>query len=97
MKKVMLSGAALLGLTACSEKKDVIVCGDYEVEMTLSEDGEMLDAVINGDEMTLNLAISAFGARYVGELNETIVTLWNKGSDWTMFLNDGAPIMCVAK
>lgn len=97
MKKIMICGVALLALTACSEKKDVMVCGDYEVEMNMSADGETLNTIINGDEMTLNLAISASGARYVGELNETIVTLWNKGEDWTMFLNDGEPIPCVAK
>lgn len=97
MKKIFLCGATLLALTACSEKKDVFICGDYEVELKLSENGESLNATINGDEMVLNLAISASGARYVGELNDTIVTLWNKGADWTMFLNDGAPISCVAK
>lgn len=97
MKKIMTLGTVLLALTACADKKDVITCGDYEVELNMSEDGEKLSAIINGDEMTLNLAISASGARYVGELNETVVTLWNKGSDWTMFLNDGEPIYCTAK
>ena len=47
--------------------------------------------------MTLVPAISASGERYVGELNDTIVSLWNQGTTWTMFLNDDAPIDCVAK
>ena len=97
MKKILLCGMSLLALAGCGDKKEVVMCGDYEVQMTLSENGEKLNAIINGDEMVLDLAISASGARYVGELNETIVTLWNKGEDWTLFLNDDEPISCVAK
>lgn len=97
MKKLMLVGVLCTVLTACGKNESTLVCGGYDVNISLSDDGETLTALINGDEMTLTHAISASGARYVGELNDTIVTLWNQGTDWTMFLNDGAPIECSAK
>ena len=97
MKKLMLVGVLCTVLTACGKNEPTLVCGGYDVNISLSDDGETLTALINGDEMTLTHAISASGARYVGELNDTIVTLWNQGTDWTMFLNDGAPIECSAK
>ena len=97
MKKIILFGAICALISACASNDSDIVCGEYNVSMNMSDDGETLTAVINGDEMTLNHAISASGARYVGELNDTIVTLWNQGTDWTMFLNDGAPIECTSK
>ncbi len=97
MKKLILFGVLVLTLSACKHEENTMVCGNYDVDIEMSESGDSITAVINGDEMTLDLAISASGARYVGELNDTIVTLWNKGSDWTMFLNDGEPIFCVTK
>ncbi len=104
MKKFVFCGMAALALAACDKKTetDVIAqtCGDYAVEITLSDDGETLAAVINGDAATLTHAVSASGARFVGTLNDTMVTLWNKGEAWTMFLGDddnAVAIECVAK
>lgn len=97
MKRLFFWAVLCLALGACDTHNPTITCGGYNVDMKLSDDGETLTAVINGDEMTLTHAISASGARYVGELNDTIVTLWNQGNDWTMFLNDDAPIECTSK
>ena len=97
MKRLFFGMILCASLCACDAKNPVITCGGYNIDMNLSDDGETLTAVINGDEMTLTHAISASGARYVGELNDTIVTLWNQGHDWTMFLNDDAPIECTVK
>ena len=97
MKRMLYGAVLCMALAACESENNVIVCGGYEVALNMSSDGEMLTAVINGDTMTLNHAISASGARYVGELNDTVVTLWNQGHDWTMFLNDDAPIECTVK
>lgn len=97
MKKLILFGVLVLTLSACKNEENTMVCGNYNVDIEMSESGNSITAVINGDEMTLDLAISASGARYVGELNDAIVTLWNKGSDWTMFINDEEPIFCVTK
>lgn len=95
MKKTFFATLlAVLALTACEKKDNVVVCGDYEVAIEMNETGDQIHATINGDEMDLQQAISASGARYVGVLNDTIVTLWNKGSDWTLFLNDEEPIFC---
>ena len=75
MKKLMLVGVLCTVLTACGQNEPTLVCGGYDVNISLSDDGETLTALINGDEMTLTHAISASGARYVGELNDTIVVL----------------------
>ena len=97
MKKLFAILCLGLIVGGCESENLVIQCGGYSVEITMSQDGETLNANINGDEMVLTHAISASGARYVGELNDTIVTLWNQGNDWTMFLNDDAPIECTSK
>ncbi len=97
MKKIFCGAVLCAALVACDSGDSAITCGGYEVTMNMSSDGETLNAVINGDAMTLTHAISASGARYVGELNDTIVTLWNQGHNWTMFLNDDAPIECTVK
>lgn len=94
MKKVLLPVLMGLALVGCAKNEEKVICGEYEVIMTFSDDGETMNAVINGDELALNHAISASGARYVGVLNDTVVTLWGKGNDWTMFLNDEEPIFC---
>lgn len=95
MKKILLCTLAVFTLVACERApKSNIVCGDYNIQMNFSEDGSMLHAIINGDDLDLTLAPSASGARYVGVLNDTNVTLWSKGDDWTMFLNDEDPIEC---
>ncbi len=94
MKKIMISCIMVLALVACEKNNDTIVCGDYKVSMTFSEDGDTMNAVINGDELELTRAISASGARYVGVLNDTTVELWGKGNEWYMYLDDGQPIFC---
>lgn len=94
MKKIVLSCLMGLALVACEKDNNTIVCGDYNVAMTFSDDGEKINAVINGDELELTHAISASGARYVGVLNDTTVELWAKGKEWTMFLNEEEPIFC---
>jgi len=95
MKFLLLISAILLG--ACDQNATKMVCGEYDVKYDIINNGDAISAVINGDKVTLNIAISGSGARYVGELNGAIVTLWNSGPDWTMFLNDGAPISCTIK
>lgn len=104
MKRVLIGLVAALSVAACDKPKEsnaiIRTCGDYDVEITLSDTGDTINATINGDVATLNHAISASGARYVGVLNDTDVTLWNKGEDWTLFLGDddtAVAIECVAK
>ncbi len=94
MKKLFLFAGLLFALAACNDKPSLMTCGGYEVDIAMSDDGDEITAVINGDEMVLTRAISASGVRYVGELNDTIVTLWNKGDDWTLYLNDDEMLEC---
>ncbi|MBN1324940.1 MAG: MliC family protein [Alphaproteobacteria bacterium] len=86
MKKLLFCLFAATALTACSESDKLMKCGDYEISKKLEAD--MLAVVINGDAVVLKQTVSASGARYEGVLNDTNVTLWNKGKHWTLFLND---------
>ncbi|MBR1379978.1 MAG: MliC family protein [Alphaproteobacteria bacterium] len=95
MNKVIFVFVIALALVSCGKTdKNAVTCGDYEVRMSINDAGDEMTAVINGDELILTLMPSASGARYVGILNDTTVTLWSKGRDWTMFLNDEDAILC---
>ena len=48
----------------------------------------------NGDVVEMNIAPSGEGARYVANLNDTEITLQNRGRDWTLFVGDEEPIEC---
>lgn len=101
MKKILLFACVCMSLAACGkeEKSDVIAqqCGDYAVEISVSENGDKINAVLNGDAVELTNSVSASGAKYDGVLNDTAVSLWNQGEAWIMILDDGAAIECVAK
>jgi len=101
MKKIFLFGCVAAALAACGTdaEKDVIVqqCGDYTVEIHLSEDGQKINAVLNGDAVELANVVAASGAKFDGVLNDTAVSLWNKGPSWTMILDDDMVVECVAK
>lgn len=92
MKKLLLYLFAVVALGACNKSDDLMKCGDYEITKKLQND--TLITVINGDEVILKQTIAASGARYAGVLNDTNVVLWNKGKDWTLFLNEEPPIEC---
>ncbi|MBQ8294281.1 MAG: MliC family protein [Alphaproteobacteria bacterium] len=86
---------ALMTLVACDKTPDnVIHCGDYNVEMAFSDDGEHLNAVINGDPVALDLAVSASGAKYTGILNDIEISLWGKGDNWTLILEPDETFSC---
>ncbi len=101
MKKILLPVLCVAMLGACDKKSDdaVIVrqCGDYAVEIKFADDGQKMNAVINGDAVELVNVVAASGAKYDGVLNDTAVTLWGKGADWTMILDEDMVIECVAK
>lgn len=97
MKRILLLSAVILSLGACEKPDDGITrrqCGDYLTEMTFSDDGEKMYAVINGDKLTLTNDVSASGAKFVGTLNDTSVVLWSKGENWIMILDDDMVIEC---
>lgn len=101
MKKVFLFSVVCASLAACDgeKKSDVIVqqCGDYTVEITLDSTGDKINAVLNGDAVELANVVSASGAKFDGVLNDTAVTLWNKGEMWTMILDEDMVFECVTK
>lgn len=99
MKKFLLLVLILISAAACDRTDSKVVvrqCGGYGVEMTFSEDGDTMNAVINGDALTLSREVAASGARYVGSLNDTSVTLWGQGQDWLMILDEDIVIECRA-
>lgn len=101
MKKFLFVFCALSALAACdkhsSDDRLIRRCGEYLVEMAFNNAGEEMNAIINGDAVTLNLVVSASGAKYDGVLNDTTVTLWGKGDDWTMILDEDMVFSCVAE
>lgn len=100
MKKALFLLFACIAVAACEKTDDGIIrcqCGDYAVEITMSESGDTINAVLNGDAAELKRAVSASGAKYDGVLNDTDVTLWNKGENWTMILDDDMVVECAVK
>ena len=94
MKKIGFVLVGLLSLGACDRADNVYVCDKYSVEITTAENGDTLTADINGDVVEMNIAPSADGARYVANLNDTEITLWNKGRDWMLIVGEEEPIEC---
>lgn len=94
MKKMCFVLFGLLVFAGCSKDDNNIVCGKYTIQINPTDDTQVLDIVINDDPVVLAHTVSASGARYVGNLNDTVVELWNKGRDWTLTLNDEEPIQC---
>lgn len=99
MKKILVCLMCVLALAACGHKDGIEhqKCGDYDVDMIFSENGETLTANINGDELELSNVVAASGAKFAGILNDTIVVLWNQGENWTLVLDDDTIIDCIAK
>ncbi len=94
MKKIYFA-LLTVGLLAACEKSDLSFnCGNMAIHLELSETGETLGATIDGVPIKMNIVPSASGASYLGMLNGTEITLWNKGRDWTMFVNGGDSIEC---
>lgn len=95
IKKLILPVLVIAALFACEKLKTSAVCGSYDVSMRYVADGEKLSVRINGESLLLDLVPSASGEKYDGILkNGDTVTLWGKGGEWTMFINDGRGIIC---
>lgn len=94
MKKICLVLVGILAFMGCDRSDDTIVCEKYTINVNKTDDMDVMDIVINGDPVILAHVVSASGARYVGNLNDTTVEMWNKGRDWTLTLNDEDPIPC---
>jgi len=101
MKKFLLPVLCVALFAACDKKseEDVIVqtCGNYTVEIKMTDGGEKLYARINGDAVEMTNVVAASGAKFDGVLNDTNVSLWNKGADWIMLIDDETLIECTAK
>lgn len=98
MKKILFLFLSIFALSACDNKEKInINCGNYDILINMSEDGESLKTIVNGNIVNLNIAMSASGVRYVGKMDGEDITLWNKGIEWTLYLKDGLPIMCTSK
>lgn len=94
MKKFLFGFIGLLTLVACERADNVYTCGKYTVEINLDETGEKLIADLNGDVVEMNITPSANGARYIANLNDTEISLWNHGRDWILVIGDEESIEC---
>lgn len=92
MQKILFPLIAALVLVGCNQSDDTMKCGAYDVKIEQHENS--ITATLNGDSVELMQAIAASGVRYVGILNDTEVMLWNKGTDWTLFIDNDEPAEC---
>lgn len=97
MKRWLIGFVSCAALAACDKYDAEMTCGNYDVEIKMSKNGEVLDARISGAPATMKLGVSASGARYLGRANDVDVALWNKGSEWTLYVDDGTAIPCNVK
>lgn len=99
MKSFWMCLLGLAVLSGCGHDEVVpdLLCGGYDVQMAISDDGESMHANINGDELEMKLVVSASGAKYSGTLNDIVVVLWEKSGTWTMMLDDEQIIDCRGK
>ena len=99
MKKILFMVVCAFVLVACGHDDGNLhqKCGEYDVVMRFSNEGDTLLANINGDELELSHVVSASGAKYAGMLNDTIVVLWGQGEDWSLILDDDTIIECTGK
>jgi len=77
-----------------------LTCDGHTIQMTVANDGESVYAFLdNSVRVTADIAESASGARYEyaatglpwgGFGSDWNLELWNKGADWSVFVNDTA-------
>jgi len=95
MKKTMLLICVLGLLTGCNDNQTTkINCSGFDIEMKFTDDGAKMFANIDGEDIEFTLVPSASGAKYDAQFPEGKLTLWSKGNEWQMFVNDGASLGC---
>lgn len=101
IKRVFFLLCAVCAIAACDGNGGgtdgaVLHCGEYDVAIS-DMDIDKISASINGDAIELTHVVAASGARYDGSVNDTGVTLWQKGENWLLILDDDMVIECAAK
>ncbi|MDR1027006.1 MAG: MliC family protein [Rickettsiales bacterium] len=96
MKKLAL--VASVFLAACeSPKKEPerfqLKCGKYAVAVEVA-DADTLNTAVNGEKIQMFSAVSASGAKYEGKGAVVKASLWNKGANWSLIINNGRMIDC---
>lgn len=95
MRKLILPVFIIAALFACDKIKTTVACGKYDVRMKFVDDGEKMKVTINGERLVLDLVPAASGAKYDGIMkNGDVLTLWGRGDEWTMLINDGKAVVC---
>jgi membrane-bound inhibitor of C-type lysozyme len=97
MKKYILA-MSVLALCACSDKTPEAIgmkCGEFDVVVNVTADGEKLETSINGQNVSMTIAESASGAKYEGANGETKLSLWSKGENWIMIVGDDQVFECI--
>ncbi len=95
MKKIILLICALGLLVGCDDNQATkINCSGFDIEMKFIEDGSKILANIDGENIEFTLVPSASGAKYDAQFPGGKLTLWSKGDEWRLFVDDGASLGC---
>ena len=102
MKKLLIFFAFLSVLAGCdsggdsSSKTFTLKCGSYDVAIKIL-DADTLQTAVNGEKITMNRANYASEMHlYKGRGAVVSVSLWNKGQNWSLDIDNGRRINCVA-
>jgi membrane-bound inhibitor of C-type lysozyme len=90
---VLLGGCDSTPPPQAETQKIALKCGNYDVAIEVA-DADTLNTAINGEKITMYRAISASGAKYDGKGAAVSASLWNKGENWSLIVNNGSTISC---
>ncbi|MCL1902652.1 MAG: MliC family protein [Alphaproteobacteria bacterium] len=96
MRKYIIA-LSVLALAACGDKasdKIEMKCGVFKVVAHVSPNN--IKATVGGRDFTLVNTVSASGARYDSVDSDIKVTLWSKGDQWILIVNDDDVSECVS-
>lgn len=68
-------------------------CNAYDVVVEVV-DADTLNTAINGEKIEMHRAASTNGTKYTGKGAVVQASVWNKGSEWALFIDRGGAIYC---
>jgi len=73
-------------------KKLTLSCDQFTVKVAVYRD--RLDTHINGQNVPMTPVVAASGVKYEGISGDVALSLWNKGENWMMLINEDQVIEC---
>lgn len=71
-----------------------IRCDTYEGFITYIPGERTLKADLNGEKIDMVQTVAASGVKYRGMVYDSSVVLWNRNNNWTLIIDNEAPIPC---